>query len=135
MCIRDSMGTRQMKFDNLKERLGKLGIECVLISSKHSINLGELVTKLRRQVDPNFNPTSQKSDASGKLKEKSVESVHQKEQKTHDCLTRTCLLKCSKYGPRSFYICIRVVLWVQICLLYTSPSPRDGLLSRMPSSA
>ena len=25
------------------------------------------------------------------------------------------------------------VLW--FCLLYTSPSPRDGLLSRMPSSA
>ena len=26
--------------------------------------------------------------------------------------------------------------WVyKICLLYTSPSPRDGLLSRMPSSA
>ena len=24
---------------------------------------------------------------------------------------------------------------VIICLLYTSPSPRDGLLSRMPSSA
>ena len=22
-----------------------------------------------------------------------------------------------------------------VCLLYTSPSPRDGLLSRMPSSA
>ena len=26
------------------------------------------------------------------------------------------------------------VIWF-ICLLYTSPSPRDGLLSRMPSSA
>ena len=25
--------------------------------------------------------------------------------------------------------------WFCICLLYTSPSPRDGLLSRMPSSA
>ena len=25
--------------------------------------------------------------------------------------------------------------WVCPCLLYTSPSPRDGLLSRMPSSA
>ena len=25
--------------------------------------------------------------------------------------------------------------WVESCLLYTSPSPRDGLLSRMPSSA
>ena len=24
---------------------------------------------------------------------------------------------------------------LQTCLLYTSPSPRDGLLSRMPSSA
>ena len=24
---------------------------------------------------------------------------------------------------------------VWLCLLYTSPSPRDGLLSRMPSSA
>ena len=26
-------------------------------------------------------------------------------------------------------------LGIRICLLYTSPSPRDGLLSRMPSSA
>ena len=26
-------------------------------------------------------------------------------------------------------------LTAKICLLYTSPSPRDGLLSRMPSSA
>ena len=25
--------------------------------------------------------------------------------------------------------------WENCCLLYTSPSPRDGLLSRMPSSA
>ena len=28
-----------------------------------------------------------------------------------------------------------LVLGVISCLLYTSPSPRDGLLSRMPSSA
>ena len=31
------------------------------------------------------------------------------------------------------------LLWIgdiySFCLLYTSPSPRDGLLSRMPSSA
>ena len=26
-------------------------------------------------------------------------------------------------------------LAIEFCLLYTSPSPRDGLLSRMPSSA
>ena len=33
---------------------------------------------------------------------------------------------------------IRKVVWpnrTETCLLYTSPSPRDGLLSRMPSSA
>eukprot|EP01016_Furgasonia_blochmanni_P028959 TRINITY_DN304_c0_g1_i6.p1 TRINITY_DN304_c0_g1~~TRINITY_DN304_c0_g1_i6.p1 ORF type:complete len:343 (-),score=121.31 TRINITY_DN304_c0_g1_i6:44-1072(-) len=29
----------------------------------------------------------------------------------------------------------RLIGWGEICLLYTSPSPRDGLLSRMPSSA
>ena len=28
-----------------------------------------------------------------------------------------------------------VMALLYICLLYTSPSPRDGLLSRMPSSA
>ena len=29
----------------------------------------------------------------------------------------------------------KIVLFICPCLLYTSPSPRDGLLSRMPSSA
>ena len=33
-----------------------------------------------------------------------------------------------------FVVAIRD-MWVRGCLLYTSPSPRDGLLSRMPSSA
>ena len=28
-----------------------------------------------------------------------------------------------------------VIVLYSVCLLYTSPSPRDGLLSRMPSSA
>ena len=27
------------------------------------------------------------------------------------------------------------LVFLRLCLLYTSPSPRDGLLSRMPSSA
>ena len=30
---------------------------------------------------------------------------------------------------------IKVIDLLMPCLLYTSPSPRDGLLSRMPSSA
>ena len=32
-------------------------------------------------------------------------------------------------------ITLFLTLTVNPCLLYTSPSPRDGLLSRMPSSA
>ena len=34
-----------------------------------------------------------------------------------------------------FGVGINVLIAFYICLLYTSPSPRDGLLSRMPSSA
>ena len=30
---------------------------------------------------------------------------------------------------------VAIGTWAFFCLLYTSPSPRDGLLSRMPSSA
>ena len=33
----------------------------------------------------------------------------------------------------AYFVIWPVLLWA--CLLYTSPSPRDGLLSRMPSSA
>ena len=35
----------------------------------------------------------------------------------------------------TFATCRHVLAGAGICLLYTSPSPRDGLLSRMPSSA
>ena len=47
--------------------------------------------------------------------------------------------KTFKYAKTSLYVFdelnpIRVAC-VKTCLLYTSPSPRDGLLSRMPSSA
>ena len=46
-------------------------------------------------------------------------------------------------GPIKLYDYMTVTEWVEektiavdhVCLLYTSPSPRDGLLSRMPSSA
>ena len=43
-----------------------------------------------------------------------------------DALPRTATGKLKKFELREQY-------WD--CLLYTSPSPRDGLLSRMPSSA
>ena len=42
--------------------------------------------------------------------------------------------KAKPYFPFIFSLFMFVLL-CNICLLYTSPSPRDGLLSRMPSSA
>ena len=38
------------------------------------------------------------------------------------------------HQPANSYLNIPAILSA-VCLLYTSPSPRDGLLSRMPSSA
>ena len=40
---------------------------------------------------------------------------------------------CSQSCERDF--CNKYTQQIIACLLYTSPSPRDGLLSRMPSSA
>ena len=37
------------------------------------------------------------------------------------------------YNP--YLIAMGTVKWDMVCLLYTSPSPRDATLSRMPSSA
>ena len=39
-----------------------------------------------------------------------------------------------RYGTRTD-LADQSLAWLNDCLLYTSPSPRDGLLSRMPSSA
>ena len=38
----------------------------------------------------------------------------------------------NRIGPQNG---AKVIAKAWVCLLYTSPSPRDGLLSRMPSSA
>ena len=40
--------------------------------------------------------------------------------------------KCARTG---FHAATNPLDVLSYCLLYTSPSPRDGLLSRMPSSA
>ena len=41
-------------------------------------------------------------------------------------------------GEKPYKLSLELPTWLvkkMNCLLYTSPSPRDGLLSRMPSSA
>ena len=61
--------------------------------------------------------------------------------------TATVLCALHRAGLNSWLVCaiVQLLLYVRCtvlglsllgaCLLYTSPSPRDGLLSRMPSSA
>ena len=46
----------------------------------------------------------------------------------YDSVKRIGYEKTEKYEEANCYL-------LNTCLLYTSPSPRDGLLSRMPSSA
>ena len=62
-----------------------------------------------------------------KLFEKWFDEAKKKELNDPNALA---LGTASKIGVPS----VRMVL-LKGCLLYTSPSPRDGLLSRMPSSA
>ena len=45
------------------------------------------------------------------------------------------LIWCYKSSPAFPKISALKIAHLETCLLYTSPSPRDGLLSRMPSSA
>mgnify|MGYP003307478368 CR=1 FL=1 len=54
------------------------------------------------------------------------------EDKLNDLAKCLFTLNNRRYGPiPGAYM----VMCTKPCLLYTSPSPRDGLLSRMPSSA
>ena len=56
---------------------------------------------------------------------------------TQDQLMSSDLLKKAEQTPKNLeiYMLIEHNAGLIACLLYTSPSPRDGLLSRMPSSA
>ena len=60
--------------------------------------------------------------------------LHQAKSKPGDSLFDT-MQTASKQLRSIIMIPSMIATWVLGCLLYTSPSPRDGLLSRMPSSA
>ena len=49
--------------------------------------------------------------------------------------TRSMPIHTEAIGERKSYLSACIAAGFGGCLLYTSPSPRDGLLSRMPSSA
>ena len=47
----------------------------------------------------------------------------------------TPLLKADRYADKAGVKDATILTKLEYCLLYTSPSPRDATLSRMPSSA
>ena len=49
--------------------------------------------------------------------------------------TKSALAEDLPLGKEVLFISFVCLAQFMTCLLYTSPSPRDGLLSRMPSSA
>ena len=51
------------------------------------------------------------------------------------CRDKDCLENVRVYLTSCGQDIVDRAINVKCCLLYTSPSPRDGLLSRMPSSA
>ena len=63
-------------------------------------------------------------------------SVHKDRVHLHFIKCASTLKKCNEYTIHSVQLTpITIGVQVQSCLLYTSPSPRDATLSRMPSSA
>ena len=72
-------------------------------------------------------------------KEKKVEQITDMEVDFAQWYTDVCRkAELVEYASVKGFTILRpygYAIWENICLLYTSPSPRDGLLSRMPSSA
>ena len=68
----------------------------------------------------------------------SLELSHRRLERTHMSLINTKILpfKANAFRNGDFIeVSDSDITGKWACLLYTSPSPRDGLLSRMPSSA
>ena len=53
----------------------------------------------------------------------------------HSITLALATLELIEYDVALIEFLIPLTILITACLLYTSPSPRDGLLSRMPSSA
>ena len=63
-----------------------------------------------------------------------IAEAHDASHGIYDAQTGETLIQ-GKSGLPIFVGVMAFAVKAVICLLYTSPSPRDGLLSRMPSSA
>ena len=98
---------------------------------------GQLWTVMKFQhVKPGKGPafvrTTIKNVLSGKIVDKTFNAGMKMEFETVDNRT---LQYSYEDGDNFVFMDMTTYDQIMVCLLYTSPSPRDGLLSRMPSSA
>ena len=86
-----------------------------------------------------INEKCEKSAADDKTLPKSAYLVtYVKEEKiTYDIVMADSRVEIFDHYWDTYKEGLQSISWTKgnVCLLYTSPSPRDGLLSRMPSSA
>ena len=101
-----------------------LGLAKDLIVTVPRAELSDL--KIDYTFKNNIEAPISKGDILGSLSVKSGETV----------ISNANLIALEEVEPKGFFgrLISKIIMWF-ICLLYTSPSPRDATLSRMPSSA
>ena len=104
------------------------------ISTFHLAQLSTLKmleTKNRKKIGGSIiNMSSQMAHVGGPSR-----SVYNMTKAGLEGLTKGMAIDLAENNIRVNTVCPTFIVTPMTCLLYTSPSPRDGLLSRMPSSA
>ena len=99
---------QQYRTENLSAYLRKMAVDGYVVQLDLP-ELKELVSLMRRSSN-NLNQLTRKVHETGRVYDADLEDISQRQEQLWE-------------GVK------------EICLLYTSPSPRDGATSRMPSSA
>ena len=100
------------KLDNVRETCSDREVHVVVIDSASTDDTVETIHKWRKKNEDSFS---------------SFTLLEMDERKVKTTAVQRALEHINNTNPTD--------LVLMSCLLYTSPSPRDGLLSRMPSSA
>ena len=159
MCIRDSfLGiSNRIILDAFSELLGKERVQAALtaITTVHSAGCGgksdlydlngpEISKWVKRECSASVLAAAAASSALPAATTASHSILSRWLQQLHHCLLRAGDWTAADIDAwRSVVSDIHsnwraessIAAFPKLCLLYTSPSPRDGLLSRMPSSA
>ena len=142
MCIRDSPSSLQtFVFVENKKMLDMVNGEEIGVLEKpfrtkasKSLAEGEGLKEGILARKARFNLITRNAERKQGYNERDRVTVEIKDEQERECVTEV-RVDDNKDGSYKVTYYPRVQGTFKFCLLYTSPSPRDGLLSRMPSSA